>query len=77
MGVGAFGTRAALGAVKKKKNPSRSVAPRVTVRVVFILCCQVVSVITDSRKQELRQCVKFAKGGLLLTLRYYARTAGG
>lgn len=47
-------------------------------RVAFIFCRQVVTVITDSsRKQEPRQCVKFAKGGLLVRLTDIRRTHRG
>lgn len=66
----------------RKKNRNifsiRCVAPRVTMRVAFIFCRQVVTVITDSsRKQEPRQCVKFAKGGLLVRLTDIRRTHRG
>lgn len=65
---------------KKTRNifSIRCVAPRVTMRVAFIFCRQVVTVITDSsRKQEPRQCVKFAKGGLLVRLTDIRRTHRG
>lgn len=65
---------------KKTRNifPTHCVAPRVTMRVAFIFSCQVVTVITDSsRKQELRQCVKFAKGGHLVELTHIRFTHSG